>query len=181
MWQFYLVDTLPPLFLPHLSSLAILQLIAHSMILCDTCVLVVPRAGAGTAAHNVVGVPSVLECALTNNTAFTKSVVVGFAAGDAFVLAGVLSQQVAVLPYSTHTVKYVRLAGGVGTISGVLCVNGACVPCVCVPCRVQVARRAPSERVLRRAVGVCDVCGRPIRAAVHSVGAASVRPRRQRQ
>ncbi len=53
----------------------------------------------------MVGVPTLLQCVVTNNTASTKAVVVGMSGGEAFALAGPQACQVAVLPASSTTLR----------------------------------------------------------------------------
>ncbi len=55
-----------------------------------------------------VGQACALQCAISNNTASTKTVVVGMTGGDAFAIAGVQSTHVAILPSDTTVVRWVE-------------------------------------------------------------------------
>lgn len=63
-----------------------------------TCSIVVPT-------NATVGQACALQCAISNNTASTKTVVVGMTGGDAFAIAGVQSTHVAILPSDTTVVR----------------------------------------------------------------------------
>ena len=80
--------------------MACLAMCSLTVTRCASCF---PHPDAGD--QQTVGVPAELKCCLTNNTSSTKQFIVVFAPGDAFLLAGPLSLQLSVLPYSSRAVR----------------------------------------------------------------------------